>query len=206
LAAARSRWRPPQRYLRTLRGLHAFGPVGLLVSAGGWLHGAAVDRPTERGTSTFRELTSARNALANAWLRRSRPARAWASCVATIAGCSRRWRPPPTVRGADVAAQHRLRRTRSCVTCACANEVELLVHDEEFTAVVREYAPPLGRVLPWTDSAGADARRGDRGADPARPPRPETQQRLVLLTSGTREPPRARHGIWAGRWIAPGGS
>jgi len=59
---------PPQRYLRTLRGLRAYGQLGLLVSAGAQLHGDTTAIVDERGSSTFRELDERSNALANAWL------------------------------------------------------------------------------------------------------------------------------------------
>jgi fatty-acyl-CoA synthase len=197
---------PPQRYVRTLRGLHAYGPVGLLVSAGAELHGETTAIVDERGTSTFRELDERSNALANAWLAAGFEPGASVGILCR----NHRWLFEALAAAAKVGARTLLLNTDFAgpqLRDVCVREeVELLVHDEEFTAVVREYAPPLGRVLAWTDSAaGPTLDEVIAGADPDRPPRPETLQRLVLLTSGTTGTPKGAPRDLGRSLIAPGG-
>src|SRR5882762_10750621 len=146
---------PPQRYLRTLRGLRAYGQLGLLVSAGAQLHGDSTAIVDERGSSTFRELDERSNALANAWL-----------AAGFIPGASvgilcrnHRWLFEALAAAAKVGARTLLLNTDFSGTQlneVCAHEdVALLVYDEEFAATVEDYQPSIGRVLAWTDTAAA---------------------------------------------------
>ena len=198
---------PPQRYLRTLRGLRAYGQLGLLVSAGAQLHGDTTAIVDERGSSTFRELDERSNALANAWL----AAGFTPGASVGILCRNHRWLFEALAAAAKVGARTLLLNTDFSapqLRDVCAREdVALLVHDEEFAATVGEFQPSIGRLLAWTDTAAA-GRTLDAliaGADPSAPPKPDTYQRLVLLTSGTTGTPKGAPRDLGLSLIAPGG-
>jgi len=74
----------------------------------------------------------------------------------------------------------------------CAREgVDLLVHDEEYDAVVDGVAAPLGRFLAWTEEPrpdSLDALIAD--GVPTPPPRVSTHAKVIILTSGTTGTPK----------------
>jgi fatty-acyl-CoA synthase len=197
---------PPQRYVRTLRGLAAYGPLGMLVSAGAQLHG---DRPAiidERGSSTFTELDERSNALANAWLAAGLPAGAG---VGILCRNDRRLFES-LVAGAKVGARTVLLNTGFAgpqLRDVCAREdLALLIHDEEFAPAVGDYRPPLGRLLAWTDAGnGRTIDELIAGGERVPPPKPAVRQRLVLLTSGTTGTPKGALRELGMSLIPPGG-
>jgi len=74
----------------------------------------------------------------------------------------------------------------------CAREgVDLLVHDEEYDAVVDGVVAPRGRFLAWTDgldSSSLEALIASGATTP--PPRVSTHAKVVILTSGTTGTPK----------------
>lgn len=197
---------PPQRYVRTLRSLAAYGPLGALVSAGAQLHGDRTAIVDERGSTTFAELDERSNALANAWLAAGLPAGAGIGILCR----NHRQLFESLVAGAKVGARTVLLNTGLAgpqLSDVCAREdLALLIHDEEFAAVVGEYRPPLGRLLAWTDAgAGRTVDQLIAGAERVAPPRPSTRQRLVLLTSGTTGTPKGAPRELGMSLIPPGG-
>src|SRR5262249_27481653 len=79
----------------------------------------------------------------------------------------------------------------------CAREgVDLLVHDEEYAAVVADLPAPLGRFLAWTDGLDPARPAADslesliRSGDDAAPPRVSQHAKIVILTSGTTGTPK----------------
>jgi fatty-acyl-CoA synthase len=198
---------PPQRYLRTLRGLHAYGPLGLLVSAGAQLHGDTPAIVDERGSSTFRELDDRSNALANAWLAAGYQPGASIGILCR----NHRWLFEALAAAAKVGARTLLLNTDFAppqLRDVCAREdVALLVYDDEFAATVEGYQPSLGRQLAWTDRAPTERTIDEliAGADPSAPPKPDSHQRLVLLTSGTTGTPKGAPRDLGLSLIAPGG-
>jgi fatty-acyl-CoA synthase len=197
---------PPQRYLRTLRGLAAYGPLGMLVSAGAQLHGHKAAIIDERGSTTFAELEERSNALANAWLAAGLPAGASVGIL-----CRNHGRLfESLVAGAKVGARTVLLNTGFAgpqLRDVCIREdLALLIHDEEFAAEVGDYRPPLGRLLAWTDDGeGRSVDELIAGAEPVPPPKPAIRQRLVLLTSGTTGIPKGAPRELRMSLVPPGG-
>ena len=197
---------PPQRYLRTLRGLAAYGPLGMLVSAGAQLHGDRAAIIDDAGSSTFAELDERSNALANAWLAAGLPAGAGVGILCR----NHRRLFESLVAGAKVGARTVLLNTGFAgpqLRDVCAREgLALLVYDEEFAAAVGGYRPPFGRVLAWTDAGeGNSVDELIAGAERVPPPKPATRQRLVLLTSGTTGIPKGAPRELGMSLIPPGG-
>jgi fatty-acyl-CoA synthase len=209
---------PPHRLVRVLRALEAYGPAGAAISI------AAAGRPTsaavvdERGAITFGELDRRSNALANALLTKGFTS---GDSIGILAR-NHRGMFEAIFAGAKLGARTLLLNTDFAapqLADVCAREdVSVLVHDEEFTAIVSGYEPPLGRVLAWTETV---ADRGDpgtpdaagatsidsltAGASVAAPPRPARKQRIILLTSGTTGTPKGAPRDLALSAVIPGG-
>ncbi|HEY7048070.1 MAG TPA: acyl-CoA synthetase [Jatrophihabitantaceae bacterium] len=198
---------PPQRYVRTLRGLYAYGPLGLMIGAGAQLHGDSAAIVDEQGSCTFAELDERSNALANAWLAAGfEPGQS-----VGILCRNHRWLFEAVLAAAKVGAHTLLLNTDFSgpqLRDVCAREaVVLLVHDEEFTATIEGFGPALGRYLAWTDTPPSTPTLDDviAGGEPSAPPRPGIHQRLVLLTSGTTGVPKGAPRDLGTSLIAPGG-
>lgn len=175
--------------------------MGLAVARSGLLGGLATvaalryrERAAvidDRGSVSFRELDERTTALANAWRARglrdgegvgvlTRNHRGFHYAVFAAAKCGARIVLLNTDFG---AAQLREVMTRE--------GVDLLVCDDEFTALLGDHRPRRGRYRAWTDSPAIDTIEnliagGSRA--PAR--RPRTSARIVLLTSGTTGTPK----------------
>jgi fatty-acyl-CoA synthase len=197
---------PPRRYLRTLRGLAAYGPLGMLVSAGAQLHGDRAAIIDDAGSTTFAELDERSNALANSWLAAGLPAGAGVGILCR----NHRRLFESLVAGAKVGARTVLLNTGFAgpqLRDVCVREgLALLVHDEEFAAAVGEYRPPLGRLLAFPDAGeGSTVDELIAGAERVAPPKPAIRQRLVLLTSGTTGIPKGASRELGMSLIPPGG-
>jgi fatty-acyl-CoA synthase len=185
---------PPRETLATLRDLRRWGQLGGLSATGARRHGARAAIVDELGTLSFAELDEQVSRLANAW--RARGLRAgdgvavlcrnhrWlivASCAAFKAGARL------VLLNSDFAGPQ-IREVGS------REGTRLLVHDDEWAEAVREFDAPLGRVRAWTEDPGdiaEDTLAGQiAGGDPAPPPRPESEAKLVILTSGTTGTPK----------------
>ena len=198
---------PPQRYVRTLRGLYAYGPLGLMIGAGAQLHGDSPAIIDEQGSCTFAELDERSNALANAWL-----ADGFTPGQSIGILCrNHRWLFEALLAAAKVGARTLLLNTDFSgpqLRDVCAREeVVLLVHDEEFAATVEGFTPTLGRCLAWTDTRPSAPTLDEviAAGDPSAPRKPGTHQRLVLLTSGTTGVPKGAPRDLGMSLIAPGG-
>ncbi|MGH3992781.1 MAG: AMP-binding protein, partial [Pseudonocardiaceae bacterium] len=86
-------------------------------------------------------------------------------------------------------------------------DVQLLVYDEEFAAVVDGLEPAHGRWIAWSDGEppeNALERLVATGSTEA-PPKPDQPQRIVLLTSGTTGIPKGAPRPMGISMIIPGG-
>jgi fatty-acyl-CoA synthase len=198
---------PPHRFLGTLRDLEAYGPVGAALSLAAASHG---DRPAivdEVGPLTFRELDERSNALANALSARGFKARDGLGILAR----NHRGLFEGIFAGAKLGARTLLLNTDFAgpqLADVCEREdVQALIHDEEFAEVADAVDLSGGKYVAWHDGdTGADTLEGlIRSADASRPPRPSAKQRIVLLTSGTTGTPKGAPRDMALSLALPGG-
>ncbi|HEX4904753.1 MAG TPA: acyl-CoA synthetase [Acidimicrobiales bacterium] len=203
-AYARAAWRagmlgvdPPPALARIVAGLLRHGPVGGLLSLAAARYGDGAAIVDERGRLTYVELDRRANAVANGWraagLRPgdgvavlARNHRGFLEAVFAAARCGARI----VLLNTDFAGPQLVE--------VCGREgVDLLVHDDEYTALLTGVEPRLGRVLSWVDgpdpAAAAEVTSLDRlvaSFPTSSPPRPGTHAKLVLLTSGTTGTPK----------------
>jgi fatty-acyl-CoA synthase len=198
---------PPHKLLGTLRDLEAYGPVGAAVSlaaASMGDHPALID---EIGTLTFAELDARSNALANALRDRGVESHDGLGILAR----NHRGLFEAIFAGAKLGTRTLLLNTDFAgpqLADVCEREdVTALIHDEEFTEVADAVDPSSGKYLAWCDGEPhEDTLDGliDAGST-ARPPRPSSKQRIVLLTSGTTGTPKGAPRDMALSMALPGG-
>ncbi len=183
----------PAQTVSALGGLRRYGALGGAIAAAAARDSEGTAVADELGTLTFGELDRRSNAVANAWrelgvgpgsgvgvLARNHRGFLDASFAAGKLGARVVYLntdfAAPQVR--DVAARER---------------VEVLVHDEEFGAVVDGFQAKRGRFVAWTDS-GAPGEETIEGliaaGDPAPPPSPGEAAKVIMLTSGTTGTPK----------------
>jgi fatty-acyl-CoA synthase len=198
---------PPHKLLFTLRDLEAYGPAGAAVSlaaASFGNHPAIID---EQGELSFAELDQRTNALANALRERGFKARDGLGVMCR----NHRGLYEAILAGAKLGARTLLLNTDFAgpqLADVCGREdVTALIHDEEFTEVADAVDPSSGKYLAWCDGEPhEDTLDGliDAGST-ARPPRPSSKQRIVLLTSGTTGTPKGAPRDMALSMALPGG-
>jgi fatty-acyl-CoA synthase len=199
----------PSHVVRAVQAFNRLGALGAGVTLASIRHGNRPGLNDELGTLTFGDLERRSNALANAFRARG------ISADASIAILCRNHRGmvDATFGALKVGARVLYLNTDFAAPQAievCAREsVDTIVHDEEFTSVVKDVSARHGRFLAWTD----EAQTGDvptiesliaTGSSYA-PPRPVRHGRVVILTSGTtgtpkganREQPRSLVGLAA---------
>jgi fatty-acyl-CoA synthase len=198
---------PPSVLRSRLTALRAYGPVGGAVVAGATSHPERAALIDERGTLTFGDLDRRANALANAWRARgiADGARIGILCR------NHRGAIDATLASAKLGTRALYLNTDFSGPQArdvCRREdVQALVYDEEFSAVLSGVPAPSGRFLAWTEQA-ADAETLDSligaGADSldADPAEPGT---LVMLTSGTTGTPKGAQRPQPKSLALPGG-
>jgi fatty-acyl-CoA synthase len=210
---------PPFGMLGVARALEAYGPMGAAIALGAATKGHDVAIVDELGAITFGELDAHSNAVANALVGAGFGADSDAGDTVGILARNHRGLFVALFAAAKLGARTLLLNTDFAgpqLADVCAREeVTVLVHDAEFSAVAASVEPPLGRILAWTDEADDNALLLDDDAitldelvaagNPAAPPRPARKQRIVLLTSGTTGTPKGAPRGMALSLAIPGG-
>jgi fatty-acyl-CoA synthase len=184
----------PGRILPVLRAVHRYGILGAatVITAARDPNGVALI--DERGALSFGELDNRTNALANEWRRRGLGPGA---SLAILAGNHRGFLEAVFAAGKCGAGVLLLNTGFSSVQLAdmLAREgphlCDLLVYDEEYSAVVADVQPRLGRIRAWAQTPAADTLDEliEHG-DPSPPPRSGGRPKIVISTSGTTGVPK----------------
>jgi fatty-acyl-CoA synthase len=182
---------PARRILAVLRALHRYGLLGAatVIAAARDTDGAALI--DERGELTFGELDSRTNALANQWRRLGLGPGAR---VAVLAGNHRGFLEAVYAAakcGAGVVLLNTGFGGAQLADMVAREDVDLLVYDDDHSAVVADVHPRLGRLRAWAPTPDPDALDAliERG-DTAPPPRSGGRPKIVILTSGTTGVPK----------------
>jgi fatty-acyl-CoA synthase len=201
---------PPRQTLEALRASARYGQFGAATTVAAMRQG---DRPgviDELGTLSFVELEARANALACAL--RARGLEAGESVG--ILCRNHRGFLDITFAAAKIGARILLLNTDfggPQLRDVCAREdVALLVHDDEYTALaepIRGARGPVQRVLGWTDGETREDTLTQLISEHAgqTPPPPSQHAALVLLTSGTTGTPKGAPRA-GGRSLAPIGA
>jgi fatty-acyl-CoA synthase len=183
---------PPQRTWAMLRALRRYGVLGGQLSVAAIRNGERSALVDELGELSFAELDRRSNALANAWRVRGigegtrvailcRNHRGFLDATYACAKAGGRG----LFLNTDFAAPQ--------LRDVCAREgVEVLVHDEEFAALVEDVEAPRGRFLAWHENGveGSTLEALVAEGDPTPPPPPDGDASVVMLTSGTTGTPK----------------
>lgn len=182
----------PARTVATVRALERLGQLGGAVTVAAIRDGERVGLVDERGPLTFARLNGRSDALACAL--RARGVREGTGVG--ILCRNHRGFLDATFGAAKVGARVLYLNTDFAapqLRDVCEREgVALLIHDEEYSELVRGFGPRHGRLLAWTD--------GEPDADTVErllvaysgqvPPAPSEPASVVLLTSGTTGTPK----------------
>ncbi len=184
----------PHRVAQVLIGFERFGLLGGAIVAGGIRHG---DRPAvidERGELSYRELDQRSNALANAWRHHGLKAgdgvailvrnhRGFLEAVFAAAKC-----------GARIILLNTSFAGPQIREVAQREGTDLLVFDDEYEEMLGDVELPHGRWRAWAEqgSASSDPTLDEaiESEDTKAPPKPNTQPRITILTSGTTGTPK----------------
>jgi fatty-acyl-CoA synthase len=182
---------PPHRVARLVMALDRYGLLGGAVTAAAIRHGDRTAAIDERGSITYKELDENSNALANAWLERglepgegvavlARNHRGFLETVFAAAKC-----------GARIILLNTSFAGPQIREVATREGTDLLVHDEEYGELLDDIDPPHGSWYAWTDEPREDSLDAlIKDGDPSAPPKPSTQARITILTSGTTGTPK----------------
>jgi fatty-acyl-CoA synthase len=183
---------PPWRTASIVRAIVRHGQLGGGISAAAIRHGERTGLVDELGELSFAELDRRSNALANAWRREG----IGAGTRIAIFCRNHRGFLDATFAGAKAGCRAVYLNTDFAgpqVREVCASEeVEVLVHDEEFADRVAGAGAARGRFVAWSDGK-ADAPTLDEliaAGDPEPPPKPVETGSVVMLTSGTTGTPK----------------
>jgi len=186
----------PQRLARIVRAIEGRGLLASSIEIGAIRHPDRVAIRDERGDLTYRELHEHANALANAWHERGLEA---GDGVAILVRNHRGFLEAvfgAVLCGARVILLNTSFSGPQLREVAEREGTDLLVHDDEFAAVVEGVQPRRGRFRAWVDDPGAEARDGDTldaliaAASAKSPPKAGRAAKLVILTSGTTGTPK----------------
>jgi fatty-acyl-CoA synthase len=198
---------PPHKLLFALRDLEAYGPAGAAVSlaaASFGSHPAIID---EQGEVTFTDLDRRTNALANALRERGFQPKDGLGVMCR----NHRGLYEAILAGSKLGAKTLLLNTDfagpQLADVAKREDIQALIHDEEFAKVAANVDVTGGKYVAWHDGeTGEDTLEGlIRAGDTGRPPRPAAKQKIVLLTSGTTGTPKGAPRDVALSLALPGG-
>ena len=182
---------PARRIFPVLRALSRYGLLGAATAITAARDPNGLALIDERGAMSFGDLHQRTNALANEWRERglgpgARVAiltgnhRGFLEAVFGTAKC-----------GADVLLLNTGFGKVQLAEVVAREGVDLLVYDDEYSAVVADVHPRLGRIRAFTPMAGADSldaliEHGDISAPPDSGGRPK----IIISTSGTTGVPK----------------
>jgi fatty-acyl-CoA synthase len=182
---------PPHRIAQLVRAIERYGLLGGSVTAAALRHGDQTAIVDERGSMTYRELDLNSNALANAWRQHGLQAgegvailvrnhRGFLEAVFAAAKC-----------GARIILLNTSFAGPQIREVAVREGTDLLVHDDEYGELLGDIDPPHGSWYAWTDEPREDSLDAlIKGGDTSDPPKPSTQARITILTSGTTGTPK----------------
>ncbi len=181
----------PHRLAQVGLAFQRYGGLGGLTTIAAVRYGDSPAIIDELGVVSFRELDQRTNALANAWRERglrsgesvailTRNHRGFHYAVFAAAKCGARI----VLLNTDFAAPQ--------LRDVLAREgAEMLVYDEEYTALLADVQPTCGSFLAWTSRSGPTTIDSLIATGSTRAPRaPRKQSKIVLLTSGTTGTPK----------------
>ena len=198
---------PPHRFLGPLRDLEAYGPVGAALSLAAATVGERPAIVDELGPVTFAELDRRSNAIANGLIERGFQAGDGLGILAR----NHRGLFEAIFAGAKLGARTLLLNTDFAgpqLADVCDREdVQALVHDEEFSEVADAVDLSGGKYVAWHDGESTDDTLAGlaHAGRTSRPPRPSRKQRIILLTSGTTGTPKGAPRDLALSLALPGG-
>jgi fatty-acyl-CoA synthase len=184
----------PQRLARIVRAIERHGLLASSIAIGAIRHPDRVAIRDERGDLSYQELHEHANAVANGW--RERGLRA-GDGVAILVRNHRGFLE--AVFGAILCGARVILLNTSFAgpqlhEVAEREGTDLLVHDDEFAAIVEGVEPRCGRFRAWVDDPD---QAGDdtldvliAGASVTSPPKAGRPAKLVILTSGTTGTPK----------------
>jgi fatty-acyl-CoA synthase len=187
---------PPLRLARMGLGLLTHGSVAGLLNAAALRYGDRVAVSDELGTLTYAELDAHANAIANGWIARGLKA---GDGVAILCRNHRHFLEA-FFAGGKVGAKVILLNTDFAAPqlreVAEREGTDLLVHDDEYAELLAGVEVRLGRWRAWVedgtdagDAAGTLASLVERSSA-KRPPRPASELKVTILTSGTTGTPK----------------
>lgn len=181
----------PHKVGRMLVALLRFGTLGGVVTMSALRFGDRIAVIDEKGSISFRELDLRSNALANAWRKSglragdgvailARNHRGFHEAVFAAAKCGARI----ILLNTDFAGP----QIREVAT---RESTDLLVFDDEYTNLLGDVEPRLGRWRAWANTPGTDTiDAAIAGSSTSMPARPGGAPKIILLTSGTTGTPK----------------
>lgn len=182
---------PPWVLARGAAGLARYGAMGGAIGLSAARYPDQIAVHDELGSLTYADLDRRSNALANAWRERGlRPGHG----VAILARNHRGFLDA-TFAAAKCGARIVLLNTDFAgpqIREVCAREgVDVLVHDEEYAAMVDDVEARHGKYLAWTDAPREDTLESlIASSSTAAPPRVAQASKIIILTSGTTGTPK----------------
>jgi len=183
---------PPHRLAQTLLAFERYGMLGAAGAVGAIRHGDRVAVIDERGELTYRQLDERANAIANAWRKHGLQAgegvailvrnhRGFLESVFAAAKCAAR-----IILLNTSFAGPQIREV------AEREGTDLLVYDDEYSEMLEGIEdPPRGRYRAWADDQGEDTLEAlIADGDSSAPPRPSSEAKVTILTSGTTGTPK----------------
>jgi fatty-acyl-CoA synthase len=184
----------PRRLARIVRAIERHGLLASSIAIGAIRHPDRVAVRDERGDLSYRELYEHANALANAWRERGLRAGDGVAILVRNHRGSLEAVFGAILCGARVILLNTSFAGPQLREVAEREGTDLLVHDDEFAAIVDGVQPRCGRFRAWVE----DPDHGDRdtldaliaGASVSSPPKAGRPAKLVILTSGTTGGPK----------------
>lgn len=181
----------PDKTAAILRAQREYGQLGGAIAVAAIRHGRRTGMIDERGSVTFAELEARAGALA-AGLRARGVAEG--ECIGLLARNHRGFLDATFAAG-KLGARTLLLNTdfgAPALRDVCQREgVGLLIHDQEFSALMEGIDTKHGRLLSWVEEPSGDSLDAVIGAHQGQVPGPPAQTgRVVLLTSGTTGTPK----------------